>query len=233
MWNQRWYFNFDPSILGSRFFLRLDWTGLPFRYRVHNSPLFYPKPISLIKARYLQLCLYNPAQCVTSSVTNLWAAERRKVVELISVGRGVTMRAPEFKYFCRNFCPFSQCLVVSFRYYISYQMIYIISYITYQIRSYHIWYGMIYIWYDIWYDMIWWYDMIYNMRWYDMIYDMIFYDMMILYDTIWYDMIWYDMIYDMIWYDTIRYDMIHDTIWYDIWYDMIRYYIILYYIIAY
>ena len=86
-----------------------------------------------------------------------------------------------------------------------------------------IWYVMIYdmmIWYDdmIWYDMIWWYDM---MIWYDIWYDMIWYDM-IWYDMIWYDdMIWYMMIYDMIWYDMIWYDMIwYDMIWYDmIWYD--------------
>ena len=89
-----------------------------------------------------------------------------------------------------------------------------------------IWYDMI--WYDDmmiwWYDdmMIWWYDDM-MIWWYDMIwYDMIWYDMMIWwYDDMmiwWYDdmMIWYD---DMIWYDMIWYDMIwYDMIW-SIWYE--------------
>ena len=78
------------------------------------------------------------------------------------------------------------------------------------------WYDMVYIvWcvycmmcilYDMYIDMILWYDIL----WYDMVYDMILYDMILYYDM--YDMIWwYDMydMYDMIWYDMIC------MIWYD------------------
>jgi hypothetical protein len=73
------------------------------------------------------------------------------------------------------------------------------------------------IWYDIWYDMMIWYDM----TWYDIRYDMIWY--MTWHDMIWYDMIWYTIWYNMIWYDIrydiIWYDMIYDTIWHDMmWY---------------
>ena len=97
-----------------------DWTGLDCLFVTVPTTAHYSTRNcnSLIKARYLQLCLYNPVQCVTFSVTNLQTAESRRVVELIPVGRGVTMRPPEIKHFCRNFCRFSQCLVISFRYHI-------------------------------------------------------------------------------------------------------------------
>ena len=48
----------------------------------------------------------------------------------------------------------------------------------------------------MWYDMIMWYDIRYDMMWYDIIYDVIWH--MILYDMMIYVMC--DMIYD-IWYD--------------------------------
>ena len=113
--------------------------------------------------------------------------------------------------------------------------------IWYDIMIWHDIYDILYTIYDIWYDyvmiyaMIWrdvkWCDVMWcGVMWYMIWFDMIWYDM-IWYDMLWYDMIWY-MIYDMI-YDDMIYDiwsdlindmiwyMIYDMIWYDIiWYDM-------------
>lgn len=64
--------------------------------------------------------------------------------------------------------------------------------------------SMAMIWYAVIYDMIW--D---DVVWYDMIYVM------------WYDMRWYDIWYDMLWYDV--WYIWCDVIWFDIWYDAIQY----------
>ena len=67
-----------------------------------------------------------------------------------------------------------------------------------------------------------WYDLIYDMIWYMLWFDMIWCGM------IWYVLIWFDIWYDMVWYDMIWFDLIHVMmIWYDvIWYDMSWYYMI-------
>jgi hypothetical protein len=96
------------------------------------------------------------------------------------------------------------------------------------------WYDMIRMTYDIWYDVMWCDVIRYDTIWY-MIYVLNDYchrvttqfqliNIIIIIIIMWCDTIRYDMICDMMWYDTIWYNVMwYDTIWYVIWYNAIRY----------